>query len=117
MSWRAGDKAYCVETFHTFSPFQMPNGTPQRGVTYLVDGITACNQGTGSTGLYLCGLPMTNAGGGLAGYCSQKFRKVVPRSDRELMEAKDAIDGFLGVKGRELFGEERRKAHEGYDNE
>jgi len=85
--WKAGDKAYCIERFlgegeMTGDPTLniKPNGVPQKGVIYLVDGFL--NIGSGA--LMIAGLPIYNKNTKrYTGWVAYKFRKIVLKSERK----------------------------------
>jgi len=86
--WQVGDKAYCISTPPPSPGYYNPSGVPQQGFTYLVVGL---NPNVKGLGLQLAGVPGLNAELWDCGWNSRRFRKLIPRSEREKARNVDCI--------------------------
>ncbi len=95
MSWKAGDRAYCIDDSEIeSSAYEVPNGFIIRGHTYLVEGL---RDHPSALGLIIAGKPSLDLHSkGETGWNHSRFRKVIPKCDQ--IKAKLGIEGDLIVE-------------------
>jgi len=87
MSWKAGEKAYCIKKG---SWSHAGTNGPKYGVIYLVDKVREADNGTW--------LDVSGFDPSLNCWDGSKFRKIVPQCDREEMTQEERITELIETK-------------------